>query len=171
MKWHVQWQSVWISFIPACAIKRESRHPGLEDSLAQVGRKECSWHSFFSSVCNLLAGGWALKRLNELVKCFVFIYKTLNHKTDSNKLNKSKWDRKVYEAEQASGVVGGCGHIPAVEMGLSTPKTVPLLEPRTPGAHPMSTHPSATWPPESEPRHPCWNSILLTVLNSWAFTG
>lgn len=54
--------------------------------------------TFFSSMCNLQAGGQAAKHSCELVKCFAFIYKTLNHMTDLNKLNKSQWWRKVYEA-------------------------------------------------------------------------
>lgn len=51
-----------------------------------------------SSGGNLRAGGQAVKRLSALVKCFVFIYKTLNHETDPNKLGKSQRGRKVYEA-------------------------------------------------------------------------
>lgn len=45
---------------------------------------------FTSSMCNLRAGGQAVKHLSELVKCFVFVYRPLNHKTDPNKLNESK---------------------------------------------------------------------------------
>ena len=76
-------------------------------------------------MCNLQAGGQAVKHLSELVKCFVFIYKALNHKTDPNKLNKSKWWRKVYEACRTVKVGRGrgssdwlhlaCPSVPAVE--------------------------------------------------------
>lgn len=58
-------------------------------------------------MCDLPAGGQAVKHLSELLKCFVFIYKTLNHKTDPNKLNKSQWWRKVYEACRAVSVGAG----------------------------------------------------------------
>lgn len=75
-------------------------------------------------MCNLQAGGQAVKHLSELLKCFVFIYKALNHKADPNKLNKSEWRREVYGAcrtikEKVGGVCRcplACSSVPAVRV-------------------------------------------------------
>lgn len=50
-------------------------------------------------MCNLQAGGQAVKHLSELVKCFVFIYKALNHKTGSCQTQQVKVMEKVYEED------------------------------------------------------------------------
>lgn len=82
--------------------------------------------TFFSSMCNFQAGGQAAKHSPELVKCFAFIYKTLNHMTDLNKLNKSQRWRKVYEACRPVNMGTGPLHlafssVPTMERGPSDP--------------------------------------------------
>lgn len=122
-------------------------------------------------MCNLQAGGQAVKHLSELVKCFVFIYKALNHKTDPNKLNRSEWWTKVYEACKTVKV--GSGRVcrlhltyPAVEgwsrLDLMRNVIRPIL-----------------FPPAVEPLTFCFyvpgiklhlNPVLLKIFHSFSLT-
>ena len=119
-------------------------------------------------MCNLQAGGQAVKHLSELVKCFVFIYKALNHKTDPNKLNKSKWWRKVYEACRTVKVGRGWGSLDWLHLACPSVPTVEWWPSESLGQRSwVDLVKNALMPILSPPAAELLDSLLLRFQTSW----